>query len=64
MKRNQRKVAALFGALGNPDCLSGGRSEIIYSPAPDVLVIEMTLTFVLYCIVQLQQGPSFTYVSN
>lgn len=29
-----------------------------------VRVIEMTLTFVLYCIVQPQQGPSLAYVSN
>lgn len=34
------------------------------SPALDVCAIGMTLTFVLYCIVQPQQGPALAYVSN
>lgn len=48
--------------MGNAGFLGG--TEIIYSLAPDVCVIEITLTFVLYCIVQPQQGPSLAYVSN
>ena len=49
------KIRAVLGRVG---------IEIVYSPDPDVHVMEITLTFVLYCIVQPQQGPSFAYVSN
>lgn len=41
-----------------------GLKSRIFSRSPDAHVMEITLTFVLYCIVQPQQGPSFAYVSN
>lgn len=60
-KQNRRRAAAVLVVLGSAGRWGGLKADV---SSPDVRVIEITLTFVLYCIVQLQQGPSLAYVSN